>query len=149
MSEGFPLDRRSVLALGGGAAIALAIPGRAELRVGASARLLAVADLRYGLSVAHAERLKRHGAAILPLDRDLARLWFEAIEPQLTAGPLMVAGLTLPADLFGLQRLAEGSGASTLFVERVSLDHAPTRGRPRHVVSWMLRSGVEAPRLQV
>ncbi len=149
MSEDLWLDRRSLLALGGGAALALGLPARAAACHTASAKLLAVADLRYELSVAYAERLRLQGAVILPFRRDLARLWFDEVGRHLGTAPLLLAGVTLPADLFGLQRLAEGSRAPTAFVERVNLDHAPARGRPVHFVSWMLRLGPEAQRLQV
>jgi hypothetical protein len=85
--------------------------------------------------------LKLQGAEILPLGRDLARLWAEDIEPRLSPDLRSIAGLTLASDLFGLERLAEGSRAMTVFAESLVLDHAPCRGRPKRFVRWRMDWG--------
>jgi hypothetical protein len=140
MSDATRIDRRSLLQLAGASAFAVAARpnmamahDRAELPA-----LIALADLRYEESVGYAARLRRHGAEIVPLDRDLAKVWFEVIAERLASGPLAVAGLTLSADLFGLERLAEGSDVTTRFARTVRFNHTPRRGRPRDFVAWML-----------
>ena len=142
MTSAFELDRRSLLQLCGGATLALGLAGAPPSAFGAAPRrggTVVVADQRYSESVRYSESLEGPGIEVLPLGRDLARLWHDLIVPRLTSRPFVTVGITLPADLFGFERLAEGSGAVTVAKFEIALDHAPRRGRPKHFVGWMLR----------
>jgi hypothetical protein len=114
------LDRRDVLKLGGAAAIMSLVPSgmpasAADLG-GQAASPIVLADPRYGESVSFASGLERHGAKVRALTGDRAKVWFDAVEPQLSAGLEAMAGLTLESDLFALERLAEHSGARTSYL---------------------------------
>ena len=143
MRPAFALDRRSLLQFCGGAVIALGLPAVLRPAFGAelpsTVKPLVLVDRRYWQSVFFAQGLEGPGVEVLPLGRDLARLWQHQIVPRLQSQPLVMVGVTLPADLFGLERLAEGSGASTVAKFAVTLDHAPRRGSPKHFARWMLR----------
>ena len=82
---------------------------------------------------------KRPGVEVLAVGRDLARLWYEDIAPRLVRRPLLIEAVTLPADLFGIERLAEGSGASTEARLNVVDEGRPQRGCPKHLVYWRMR----------
>ena len=140
MRGALELDRRALLQLSASAALVLALPSWPGPALAASGQgtTLVVADMRYAESLRFAATLERQGAKIVPLGRDLARLWSREIEPRLASKLGAMTGLTLAADLFGLERLAESSGASTVFAERLVLEHAPRRGAPRYFVSWLI-----------
>jgi hypothetical protein len=146
MSEASCLDRRSLLQLCASAGLALALPPwPGPAAASKQQTTLVLADQRYAESLRFAASLERGGAKILPLGRDLARLWSQAIEPRLPSKLGAMAGLTLASDLFGIERLAEGSGASTVFAQKLVLEHAPRRGSPRYFVSWLIAwSSVQA-----
>lgn len=148
MRRALHLDRRSLLRLSGSLALAIglpACPGPVHAAMLPSRKgLLVLADQRYAESLRYAASFKLQGAEILPVGRDLARLWSQHIEPRLSADLASVAGLTLASDLFGLERLAEGSGAVTVFAQSLVLDHAPCRGRPRHFLCWRMGWGRES-----
>ena len=150
MTHASHLDRRSLLKLGGATALVVglpACPGSARAAILPSRkRLLVLADHRYADSLGYAASLQRQGAEVLPLGRDLARLWSQDIEPRLSADLASIAGLTLASDLFGLERLAGCSGARTVFAQSLVLDHAPCRGRPKHVVYWRMDWRRELPK---
>ena len=109
------LRRREVLKLGGASALAAMAPSWPLLPAptGGSSPLV-LADLRYSDSLAFARGAGRHGAEIVPLARNLADIWFGMVKPRLPYLQIM-AGLTLDSDLFVLERLAEDSGAGTLY----------------------------------
>lgn len=134
------LDRRVLLQLGGVAALALGLPAwpRSTLATSRQRATLVLADERYAESLRFAARLELQGAERLPLGRDLAKLWSKEIEPRLAAGLGTVTALTLASDLFGLERLAEGSGARTVLAERLVLEHEPRREAPRYFVFWQI-----------
>ena len=108
------LDRRSLIKLGGAALALPALPGLAfaAKRQNLVVQLVLV-DRRYQTSMLFAAAREGPGVEVLAVGRDLARLWYEDIAPRLPSGGRPGEGLTLPSDLFGLERLAEGSGAST------------------------------------
>lgn len=138
-------DRRSLLKLCGGAALALGLPARLALAsVPERAPVLVLVDQRYRESELFAESLAGAGVEFLTIGRDLARLWSNGIAPHLVSKPLAVRGLTLPADLFGLERLAEGSGAATVARVDIALCHPPRRGSPRSFVCWAMHWSGEA-----
>jgi hypothetical protein len=113
------LTRREFVALGGAAVLTALIPAPAfagnvfPLDAGA---VLAIADERYVDSVAFAGSLARRGARVLPLHCDMGGLWFDALQPRLSAHATAIAGLTLESDLFILKRLAAASGLSVAYV---------------------------------
>jgi hypothetical protein len=118
-----PIDRRVFLALGSACCFALLAPaGTAALavdrRLSSAASTLVVADRRYGDSVRFAEALARRGATVLPLDADMATFWFDEVVPCLAKGASRLAGLTLEADRFVIERLAEVSPSCTSYVGR-------------------------------
>jgi hypothetical protein len=136
------LDRRSLLQFCASATLTLGLPPWQRPALAATRQgPLVLADERYAESLRFAASLARQGAAILPLGRDLAKLWSKKIEPRLPWQLGAMAGLTLPSDLFGLERLAEGSGASTVFTKSLVLEHEPRRGSPRYFVSWLMAWG--------
>jgi hypothetical protein len=113
------LTRREFVALGGAAVLTALIPvpafaGSTFLREPGT--MLAIADTRCVDSVAFAGSLARRGASVLPLHSDIGGLWFDALEPRLSAHATAIAGLTLESDLFILKRLAAASGLSTIYV---------------------------------
>jgi hypothetical protein len=109
------LDRREVLKLGGASALAAIAPSWPALATpGKCAPALVLADLRYSDSLAFARGAGRQGAEIVPLARNLAEIWFGTVKPRLP-GLQVLAGLTLDSDLFALERLAEDSGAGTVY----------------------------------
>jgi hypothetical protein len=73
-------------------------------------RLLVIADTRYGESLLFAQALARNGATVLPARGDMAGLWSDDLQPRLAQHWWGVAGLTLDADRFVLERLAWSSG---------------------------------------
>jgi hypothetical protein len=138
------LDRRSLIKLGGGAALALGLPplpafGTALHREAAS---IVLVDRRYQASVSFAAGFAGPGGPeVLPLGRDLARLWRVDIALRLDRTPLLIEALTLPADLFGIERLAEGSGAVLEARLDVIGEGEARRGCPKHLVYWRMRFG--------
>ncbi len=120
MTPPLGLDRRDVLKLGGAAAITFLAPSGMSAGAADSGRVAAstivLADPRYGASLSFAANLEPHGAEVMALTRDRARIWLDALEPRLSAGLRAVAGLTLESDLFALERLAEHSGARTCYL---------------------------------
>ncbi|MGB6389835.1 MAG: hypothetical protein WBE08_03940 [Methyloceanibacter sp.] len=107
------LDRRELLALGGAAAAVFMAPaGAANAR--RTGTMLALADLRYSDGLLFARGLDRLGVRTLPVS-NLARVWFDFIEPRLQGG-FRLTGLTLESDLFVLERLAGPTGARTRFL---------------------------------
>ena len=118
-----PVDRREFLALGSACCIALVAPtGTAALALDgrrlSAVSTLVVADRRYGDSIRFAEALARRGATVLPSGADMATLWFDEVVPRLAKGASRLAGLTLEADRFVLERLAEVSPAYTSYMGR-------------------------------
>jgi hypothetical protein len=113
------MTRREFVALGGAAALTALIPAPAfagnVLLLDAGA-VLAIAHTRYVDSVAFAGSLARRGASVLPLRCDMGGLWFDALQPRLSAHATAIAGLTLESDLFILKRLAAASGLSVAYV---------------------------------
>jgi hypothetical protein len=111
-------NRRDAVKLGGAAVLAVFAPTgfTASAPARSAASMIALADPRYDQSLMFAECLRRHGAKRLMVATDRARLWFDAIEPQLRTGLRYLAGLTHESDLFVLKRLAENSGARTSYV---------------------------------
>jgi hypothetical protein len=111
-------NRRDVLKLGGAAVLAVFAPTgfTASAPARSAASMIALADPRYDQSLMFAESLRRHGAKTLMVAPDRARLWFDAIEPQLSTGLRYLVGLTHESDLFVLTRLAENSGVRTSYV---------------------------------
>lgn len=89
----------------------------------APAPTMVVVDDRYEESRLFAEQFAKAActrsngnlAATMSRGRDLSQLWSEALEPRLTTGQLLVAGLTLASDLFVLQRLARRSGVVSAY----------------------------------
>ncbi|MGB6906849.1 MAG: hypothetical protein WBE04_07000, partial [Methyloceanibacter sp.] len=78
------LDRRELLALGGAAAAVFMAPaGAANAR--RTGTMLALADLRYSDGLLFARGLDRLGVRTLPVS-NLARVWFDFIEPRLQGG---------------------------------------------------------------
>ncbi len=135
------LDRRSLIKLGGAALALPALPGQAfaAKRRDLVAQLVLV-DRRYQTSVFFAAGFEGPGAPdVLPVGRDLAKLWYQDIAPCLVRGPLLVEAITLSADLFGIERLAEVSGASTEARLTVVDEGRPQRGCPKHLVYWRMR----------
>jgi hypothetical protein len=70
---------------------------------------LVIADPRYRDSIRFADALARRGATVLPSGADMAALWFDEIVPRMAKGASRLAGLTLEADRFVLERLASPS----------------------------------------
>ncbi len=110
------MNRREFVTLGVSCAALLA--PQASLALSPIAKtnvpLLAIADRRYGDSVRFANAIVRAGE-VMEIGSDIGTLWFGAIEPRLRHGSLRLAGLTLPSDLFVLERLADRSRAVTLY----------------------------------
>ena len=136
MSGALELDRRTVLCLAGSALLTLGVP---RLAMAGAAPTLVLADFRYEVSVAFA-RARRGARRILPVGRDLAKLWAE-IARLADQPPLTIEAVTLPADHFGLERLAEGSGGLTEAKLQVTGEGEPRRGTPKHLVYWRMRFG--------
>jgi hypothetical protein len=80
-----------------------------------SAPILAIADRRYSDSVRFANAIARAGGDALEIGSDIGTLWFGDIELRLRDDRLILAGLTLPTDLFVLERLASRSRSATLY----------------------------------
>jgi hypothetical protein len=138
MNGSLELDRRTVLCLAGGALLTLGVP---RLAMAGAAPTLVLADFRYEVSVAFARARRGTGACgILPVGRDLAKLWAE-IARLADQPPLTAEAVTLPADLFGLERLAEGSGGLTETKLAITGEGKPRRGAPKHLVYWRMRVG--------
>jgi hypothetical protein len=134
------LDRRSLIKLSSAALALTALPGDvlAAKRQNLVARLVLV-DRRYQTSIFFAAASEGPGEEGLAVGRDLARLWHQGIAPRLVHRPLLIEAVTLPADLFGIERLAEGSGASTEARFNVVDEGRPQRGCPKHLVYWRMR----------
>jgi hypothetical protein len=77
--------------------------------------LLAIADRRYSDSVRFANAIARAGGDAREIGSDIGTLWFGDLEPRLRQGGFRLAGLTLPSDLFVLERLAGRSRSATLY----------------------------------
>lgn len=142
------LDRRSLLQLCGGAALALGLPALPEPAFGMGRRYgptnLVLVDTRYGVAKLFAASVEGTGAPdIVPIGRDLAKLWYQDIAPRLARGPLSVEAITLPADLFGVERLAEGSRAVTVAKLDFMDGTGPRRGSPQRLVYWRMHLGGE------
>jgi hypothetical protein len=134
------LDRRSLIKLGGAALALPALPGQAfAAKPQNLVALLVLVDRRYQTSMLFAAAREGPGVEVLAVGRDLARLWYEDIAPRLVRRPLLIEAVTLPADLFGIERLAEGSGASTEARLNVVGEGRPQRGCPKHLVYWRMR----------
>jgi hypothetical protein len=106
------VNRREFVALG--ASCAALFASQASLAFGGM-RLLAVADRRYRDSVRFAEAIAGAGGSVIEIGSDVGTLWFGDIEPKLQDGALRLAGLTLPSDLFVLERLADRSRSATVY----------------------------------
>jgi hypothetical protein len=147
MKSQIELDRRSLLQLCGGAALALGLPALPDPAFGAGRQYgpinLVLFDRRYGVARFFARGSEGPGAPdVVPIGRDLAKLWYQEIAPRLAREPLSVEGVTLAADLFGLERLGEGSRAFTEAKLDLIDDTQPRR--PKLLVYWRMYLGGEA-----
>jgi hypothetical protein len=107
------MNRREFVVLGASCvAIASSSPLASSRKT--SAPVLALADPRYKESFNFAQAVTRPDGAMLAISPDIGTVWFELIQPRLRHGAVRLAGLTLPSDLFILERLA-GRQAATLY----------------------------------
>lgn len=111
------MNRREFMVSGVSCAALLA--PRASLAFSPSAKtngpLLAIIDRRYSDSVRFAKAIARNGGEAIEIGSDIGTVWFGDIEPRLRHGGLRLAGVTLPSDLFVLERLADHSRSATVY----------------------------------
>jgi hypothetical protein len=89
----------------------LAVPPRCK----ANEPLVAIADRRYGDSVGFAKAVARNGGEVIEIGSDIGTAWFGDLEPRLHTCNFRLAGITLPSDLFVLERLADRSRSATIY----------------------------------
>jgi len=111
------VNRREFVALGSSCVALLAAPGSLPFQPGAvgGMPLLAVADRRYSDSLRFADAIAGAGGTVMEIGSDIGTLWSGDIEPRLLDGGFRLAGLTLPSDLFVLERLAGRSMSATVY----------------------------------
>lgn len=111
------MNRREFVALGASCAALFASQASPAFQPSAvgGMKLLAVADRRYRDSVRFAAAIAGAGGSVMEIGSDIGTLWFGDIEPRWRDGGLRLAGLTLPSDLFVLERLADRSRSATVY----------------------------------
>jgi hypothetical protein len=111
------MNRREFMAFG--ASCAALLPPQASRAASPAARssepLLAIADRRYGDSLRFANAIAHGGGEAVEIGSDIGTAWFGDIEPRLRHGGLRLAGITLPSDLFVLERLTDRSRSATIY----------------------------------
>jgi hypothetical protein len=117
---------RGGLALGALAAGPLTAPlACAALDLGRTpahaSRLLVVVDRAFDNAGPFAAEAISLGARVHAFENDAAPIWMNALEPELRAGPLAIAGLTAPGTAFCLETLARTYRAAPL----ARYEHAP------------------------
>ena len=111
------MNRREFVTFGASCA---ALAPQASLAFSPSAKtneppLLAISDRRYSDSVRFASAIARNGGEAIEIGSDIGTVWFGDIEPRLRHGGLRLAGVTLPSDLFVLERLVDRSRSATVY----------------------------------
>jgi hypothetical protein len=111
------VNRREFVALGASCAALFAAQASLAFQPSGAGGmpLLAIADRRYSDSLRFAEGIAGAGGSVMEIGSDIGTLWFGDIEPRLQDSGLRLAGLTLPSDLFVLERLADSSRSTTVY----------------------------------
>jgi len=110
------MNRRQFMSFGASCAALLA--PQASLAAPAatlSEPFVAIADCRYSDSLRFADAIARGGGEAVELDSDIGTAWFGDIEPRLRHSGLRLAGVTLPSDLFVVERLAGRSRSAIIY----------------------------------
>jgi hypothetical protein len=111
------MNRREFMAFG--ASCAALLPQRASFAASPAARssepFLAIADRRYGDSLRFANAIACGGGEVVEIGSDIGTAWFGDIEPRLRYRGLRLAGITLPSDLFVVERLAGRSRSAITY----------------------------------
>jgi hypothetical protein len=111
------MNRREFVSFGASCAALLA--PQASLAASPAAKssepLVAVADRRYSDSLRFANAIARNGGETVEIGTDIGTAWFGDIEPRLRHGGLRLAGVTLPSDLFIVERLAGRSRSAIIY----------------------------------
>jgi len=137
------VSRRTLLKFGA-AGVATALvesPAQAlgsSLLAGARKPARALFDVRYAESRAFGSVLAARGVATRDASRDIARLWYLDLRPELQASPVALVGMTDRATLFCIEELARDVGRAV----GGRIDHAiDSRGVARHEAigtrSWL------------
>ncbi len=129
--------RRQVLGAGAAASLLPASAAIAAAKTPDPAIYRAVYDARHPEARGFAEEAARRGWPVRAIEGDVTGLWFHELDLRWKEGPAAICGLTEPAALFILERLAWDAGM------RVTARADHPNGR---LVSWVIgpRSGRRA-----
>lgn len=109
-------------------------------------------DERFPTSRTFAQQVSRHGVAVHAIKGDITSVWFNDLSVRWKQSPAAIAGLTAPAALFCLERLAWDHGMRCVFHEEHVIDQAElgwVYPIARRLTSFPLEQAIARPATQV